>query len=201
MVRKKWLSLYISQYLWVLHSPNLHQPFDMIYWCHAVVCVLDLHFTLEWRRYKMAVVCRRCEVGWPTVGLPRHRVTTLTSGHFVSPPTTCIYYDRIFLCVLVDSFIGHPQKLFKEVFITLSCVPFPFEISNRLHKFAWLHYDCIALIRSIRPHISEVESNVLGLKKWMQMSLVCILKLCWHSQAVVDPNSIRPCFVFPHSMR
>ena len=27
-------------------APTVH--LDMIYWYHAVVCVLDLHFTLEW---------------------------------------------------------------------------------------------------------------------------------------------------------
>ena len=27
-------------------TPSVH--LDMIYWCHVVVCVLDLHFTLEW---------------------------------------------------------------------------------------------------------------------------------------------------------
>ena len=28
------------------HTPTIH--LDMIYWCHAVVCVLDLHFKLQW---------------------------------------------------------------------------------------------------------------------------------------------------------
>ena len=40
----------VLQYLLVLHSPNLHQLFILtwFYWCNVVVCVLDLHFTLEW---------------------------------------------------------------------------------------------------------------------------------------------------------
>ena len=28
---------------------------DMTYWCHVVVCVLDLHFTLHWPRHRMAL--------------------------------------------------------------------------------------------------------------------------------------------------
>ena len=37
MVRKLWLNLYYKC-LWV--------HLDLIYWCHLMVCVLDLHFTL-----------------------------------------------------------------------------------------------------------------------------------------------------------
>ena len=41
---------FILHYLDVLHftklTPTVH--LDMIYQCHMVVCVLDLHFTLEW---------------------------------------------------------------------------------------------------------------------------------------------------------
>ena len=29
---------------------------DMIYWCHVVVCVIEIHFTLQWPRHKMAIV-------------------------------------------------------------------------------------------------------------------------------------------------
>ena len=34
-------------------APTVH--FDMIYWCHMVLCVLDLYFTLPWPRHKMAI--------------------------------------------------------------------------------------------------------------------------------------------------
>ena len=34
-------------------APTVH--LDMVYWCHMVVCVLDLHFTLQWPRHKMAI--------------------------------------------------------------------------------------------------------------------------------------------------
>ena len=48
MVRKKWLSQYYRT-CWCLFTklrPTIH--LDMIYWCHVVVCGLDLHFMLEW---------------------------------------------------------------------------------------------------------------------------------------------------------
>ena len=34
--------------------PTVH--LDMIYLCHVMVCVLNLHFTFEWPRHKMAMV-------------------------------------------------------------------------------------------------------------------------------------------------
>ena len=34
-------------------TPTVH--LDIIYWCHVVVCVLDLHFTVEWPRHKIAI--------------------------------------------------------------------------------------------------------------------------------------------------
>ena len=34
-------------------TPTVH--LDMIYWCHMVVCILDLQFTLQWPRHQMAI--------------------------------------------------------------------------------------------------------------------------------------------------
>ena len=49
IVRKKCLSIYISVPIgatFIKLAPTVH--LDMIYWCHMMVCILDLHFTLEW---------------------------------------------------------------------------------------------------------------------------------------------------------
>ena len=55
MVRKKWLSLYYSTYSATFTKLILTVHHDMIYWCHVVVFVLDLHFTLQWPRHKRAI--------------------------------------------------------------------------------------------------------------------------------------------------
>ena len=55
IVRKKWLSLYTvpKGAMFTKHTPAVH--LDMMYRCHMMVCVLDLYFTLQWPRYKMAI--------------------------------------------------------------------------------------------------------------------------------------------------
>ena len=152
----------------------------------------------------MYVKAHRCAGGLKKDGilLGSHAIEllTLTSGHFVSPPTTCICYDRISWSLVLDIHKNYAKK-------SLSLYLVYHFHSKFLTVFISL-LDCIMttlpsyemIVPYIRSHTSEVESNVLGLQKWMQRSLVCILKLCWHSQAVVDPHSIRPCFVLTHCM-
>ena len=55
VVRKKWSSLFTKPMSATFTKLTSTVHLDMIYWCHVVVCVLDLHFTLQWSRHKMAI--------------------------------------------------------------------------------------------------------------------------------------------------
>ena len=58
-VRKKIMVMSILQCLsatFTKLTPTVYQYLDMIlYWCHAMVCVIDLRFTLECPRHKMTI--------------------------------------------------------------------------------------------------------------------------------------------------
>ena len=52
MVRKKYITVSMSATFTKL-TPTVY--LDMIYGCHMMICVLDLHFTLHWPGHKMAI--------------------------------------------------------------------------------------------------------------------------------------------------
>ena len=87
----------ILQYLWVLHLPNLHH-LDMIYWCHMVVCVLGLHFTLEWPRLGgNGSVFITVSVGATFTKLNWHQLFLKTTNQPIH--LNMIYWCHVVICV------------------------------------------------------------------------------------------------------